>query len=103
MIYVTHRKNHNNHILYMFVYKHVAPFLSLLFLVNADVPLTWLVQTLGCNTHVSHIVSRSSSHVFPFKSHPFSAATWQDYMAALPQRMTQSFSLTKIWLHKTPA
>ena len=28
---------------------------------------------------------------------------WQDYMAALPQRMTQSSGLTKIWSYKTPA
>src|SRR2546423_1601646 len=129
MIYVTYRKNHNNRILYMFVYKHIAPSLSLLFLANADVPLMWLVQTLDCNTHILHTVGRPLSHVFSSKSHPFSAAMqqlmslisqtntsvasalqdtsnlckWQDYMAALPQRMTQSSGLMKIWSYKTPA
>src|SRR6185295_2555680 len=129
MIYVTHRKNHNNHILHVFVYKHVIPSLSLPFLANADVPLTWLVQTLGCNTHVPHMVGRPPSHVFPSKSHPFSAALrqlmslvsqtntsvtsalqdtpnlckWQDYMAALSQRMTRSSSPMKIWSYKMPA
>src|SRR6185369_14170954 len=77
MIYVIHRKNHNNHILHVFVYKHVAPSLSLLFLVIADVSLTWLVQTLDCNTHVSHTVGRPSSHVSSFKSHSFSVVMWQ--------------------------
>src|SRR2546421_11948183 len=77
MIYVTHRKNYNNHILCVFVYKHVALSLSPPFLAIANISLTWLVQTLGCNTYVPHIVSRPLSHISPSKSHSFSAAMWK--------------------------